>query len=88
MSAKFLSQTIHTELNKEYSDILNTVDINNEISTPLNSMAVADKYRFVSEVISTIDVDKKADVRRKSMKALMQESFFHGAGWLGSNFIA
>ena len=28
------------------------------------------------------------DVRVKSMKAIIQESFFHGASWMGQNFIA
>ena len=87
MSTKFLSKTLNNELTKEYTDILNTVDINNEVSTKVCSLAVADKYKFVSEVISSVDFEPK-DVRRKGMKAIMQESFFHGAGWMGNNFIA
>ena len=34
------------------------------------------------------DEDDKKDVRVKSMKAIIQESFFHGASWMGQNFIA
>ncbi|MBR1753496.1 hypothetical protein IJ732_01550 [bacterium] len=32
--------------------------------------------------------EDKKDVRVKSMKAIIQESFFHGASWMGQNFIA
>jgi len=37
---------------------------------------------------SNFEEDNTKDVRRKSMKALIQESFFHGASWMGQNFIA
>lgn len=37
---------------------------------------------------SNFDVNSKKDVRVKSMKAIIQESFFHGASWMGQNFIA
>lgn len=53
----------------------------------LSSRAIEDQYKEVSEVINSTEINKK-DIRRKSMKALMQESFFHGASWIGYNFIA
>lgn len=57
------------------------------MATLLYSQSIADKYKEVSEVISSVETGKK-DVRRKTMKEMMQESFFHGAGWMGYNFIA
>lgn len=86
--ATLLSKTIYIEQNKEFSDILNTVDVNTK--TPLlmlSSMAVSSQYKQVSEEISSVELNKK-DVRRKSIKAMMKESVFHGAGWMGRNFIA
>lgn len=53
----------------------------------LYSRAIEDQYKEVSEVINSTEINKK-DIRRKSMKALMKESFFHGASWIGYNFIA
>jgi hypothetical protein len=88
MATQFLNQTIRTEKDKEFSDILNTVDIN--CTNPVNRMysqAVFEKYKEVSEVINSVNLGNK-DIRKKSIKEIMQESFFHGASWLGQNFIA
>lgn len=88
MTTLLLSQTIYSEEDKEFSDILNTVDIHRKKSViPLHSNSVSDKYKAVSEVLNTVETHKK-DVRKKSMKEMMQKSFFNGASWLGSNFIA
>lgn len=88
MATLFLSQTIRTEEDKQFSDILNTVDANKGESKLLfSSLSVLEQYKQVSEVINSVEVNKQ-DVRRKSMKAIMQESVFHGAGWMGNNFIA
>ena len=57
------------------------------MATLLFSQAVADKYKEISEVLDSVELGKK-DIREKSMKALMQESFFHGASWIGQNFVA
>lgn len=57
------------------------------MATLLFSQTVSDRYKEVSEVINNIETDKK-NFRKKSMKDLMQESFFHGASWIGYNFIA
>jgi len=58
------------------------------MATLLFSQTVADKYKEISEVINSVETGKQKDVRVKTMKELMQESFFHGAGWMGYNFIA
>lgn len=56
------------------------------MATLLLSQTISDKYKEVSEVLSQ---EEAQDVRKKSIKAIMQESFFHGASWMGtSNFIA
>ena len=51
------------------------------------SQTIVDKYKEVSDVINS--VEPKSNVRKLTMKGLMQESFFHGASWVGvTNFIA
>ncbi len=51
------------------------------------SQSIVDKYKEVSDVINT--VAPRNNVRKLTMKGLMQESFFHGASWVGvTNFIA
>lgn len=57
------------------------------MATLLYGEIIAEQYKEVSDVISAVQLNKK-DVRKKSMKDIMQESFFHGASWLGNNFIA
>lgn len=37
---------------------------------------------------TNFETENKKDVRVKSMKSIIQESFFHGASWMGQNFIA
>lgn len=84
MATLLLSHTLIDE-NKEFSDILNTVDAkNNETKILLHSQSIVDRYKMVSEVLNT---DRKK-TKKKSIKELMQQSFFHGANWIGSNFIA
>ena len=51
----------------------------------LFSQAVADKYR---EVSASINAQPKKDLRARSLKGIIQESFFHGASFHGANFIA
>lgn len=57
------------------------------MATLLFTTEVSDLYKEVSEVINSIDVNKKI-VRKKSLKGMMQESFFHGASIYGYNFVA
>ena len=52
------------------------------------SQSIAEKYKEISEVINA-DMAPKQEVRKKSIREIMQESFFHGANWVGcTNFIA
>lgn len=57
------------------------------MATLLLSQTISEKYKEVSEVVNTTELAKK-DVRKKTMKQLMQESVFHGASWIGYNFVA
>ncbi|MBQ3310920.1 hypothetical protein IJG72_02465 [bacterium] len=51
----------------------------------LFSQVAANAYKTTSQAINSQD---KKDVRATSLKGIMTESFFHGASFLGSNFIA
>jgi hypothetical protein len=57
------------------------------MATLLFSTAITEQYKEVSELINSVEVGKK-EVRVKGLRDLMQESFFHGASWIGNNFIA
>ncbi len=57
------------------------------MATLLFSQVISDTYKEVSEVVNSVSEPQKR-FRKKSMKDLMQESFFHGASWIGYNFIA
>lgn len=57
------------------------------MSTLLFSQAISEKYKEVSEVISSVDIWPKRQVR-KTFRGMMEESFFHGANRFGYNFIA
>ena len=50
--------------------------------------SVVEEYKRVTEVINSVDVNEKKDVRVKSLKDILTESFFHGATRFGDNFIA
>jgi len=49
------------------------------------SQAVADRYKQMSE---SINADNKRVKKTMTMKSIITESFFHGASWMGQNFIA
>ena len=86
MATLLLTHTIYKE-DKEFSDILNTVDVNSEKpKVSLHSQAIVDRYKMVSEVLNPTPVKK--NTKKKSMRDLMQQSVFHGRNWMGSNFIA
>lgn len=66
------------------------LDFHNEehkMQSLLSSRAVLDQYKVVSELINSVETKPKRRPK-KSMKELMQQSFFHGSSWLGTNFIA
>ena len=51
----------------------------------LFSQVAANAYKTTSQAINSQD---RKDVRATSLKGIMTESFFHGASFLGSNFIS
>lgn len=64
----------------------NVIENENKM-TFLFSQSVADKYKEVSEVINSV-APQGPRVRVKGLRAMMEESFFHGANFHGNNFIA
>ena len=53
----------------------------------LFSGAVSDTYKNTSDAISSVKLNDKVIVK-KTLSALMKQSFFHGANRYGTNFIA
>lgn len=49
------------------------------------SQAVADRYKKMAESMNADDTKVK---KTMTMKSIITESFFHGASWMGQNFIA
>lgn len=49
------------------------------------SQTVADRYRKMAESMN--DANKRIK-KTMTMKTIITESFFHGASWMGQNFIA
>ena len=49
------------------------------------SQAVADRYKKMAE---SINAEDKMVKKTMTMKTIITESFFHGASWMGQNFIA
>ena len=49
------------------------------------SQTVADRYKQMSQAINA---DDKRVKKTMTMKSIITESFFHGASWMGQNFIA
>ena len=82
MATKFLSKTMKLDVNA-YADIMNTVVVTNKELTTITAVS---QYKFVSEAINSTELETKRV--KKSIKQLMQQSFFHGKSWMGENFIA
>lgn len=53
----------------------------------LYGQAIEEEYKKISSLVNSVELTKK-DVRKKSLKEIMQESVFHGASWIGNNYIA
>lgn len=51
----------------------------------LFSQVAADAYKTSTQAINS---EARKDKRANSLKGIMKESFFHGASFMGSNFIA
>ena len=49
------------------------------------SNSVAERYKKMSE---SINADARRVKKTMTMKSIITESFFHGASWMGQNFIA
>lgn len=47
---------------------------------------ISNKYKEVSESINSTSL--KPERKKKTMQEYMKQSVFHGASWIGSNFIA
>jgi len=56
------------------------------MTTLLYSKAIENEYSKCADIINKITNEK--NVRKRTMKGLLQESFFHGASRFGDNFIA
>lgn len=69
------------------ADVLQLAELqNNTNANMFIRQTVSAQYKKVSEDLNPENSKRK--IRKKSLKDLMQQSFFHGAYWLGSNFIA
>jgi len=81
------SSPISQEEFKLAAEVLQMAEIKHTANaTMLLRQTISQQYKKVSEDLDPIANKKK--VRKKSMRDLMQQSFFHGANWMGSNFIA
>jgi len=49
------------------------------------SQAVAEKYK---KAVESINAEERVDKKTVTMRTIITESFFHGASWMGQNFIA
>lgn len=49
------------------------------------SQSVAERYKKMAE---TMNADDRRVKKTMTMKSIITESFFHGASWMGQNFIA
>lgn len=58
---------------------------NKKMAALLFTSAVTDLYKTVSQ---DLNKEEQKGVRVKTMKEIIQESFFHGASRFGNNFIA
>lgn len=81
-----LTLPISVEEYKLAADVLQLAELkNNENTAMFLSQTVSQQYKKVSQ---DLDPENKRKIRKKTLKELMQQSFFHGANWMGSNFIA
>lgn len=49
------------------------------------SQSVAERYKKMAE---SMNADDRRVKKTMTMKSIITESFFHGASWMGQNFIA
>lgn len=86
-----ISKPVYKMFPEDYQsveDVLKFAEIKNAQNTAmLLRQTISAQYKEVSEVLDSIET-KKRNTRKKGLRELMQQSFFHGANWMGSNFIA
>lgn len=75
--------SVYKDVKEAVDGILGKAPVEPEYRTAGKGNVIDERYRD-----SNFDDEDKQDVRVKSMKAIIQESFFHGASWMGQNFIA
>ena len=83
-------EIINVNMFTVYKDTLEAVDGILEYKPLEPELRSVGKNNIIDERYRDINFDEEGnkDVRVKSMKAIIQESFFHGASWMGQNFIA
>lgn len=75
------------EYNKTAAEVLQMAEIMNTRNASMYlRQTISEKYKEVSQRVNPATL--KPVRKKKTMKELMQQSVFHGANWLGSNFIA
>lgn len=75
--------SVYTNLREAVDGILEKTPVNPEYRNAGRTNVMDERYKDTN-----FEDEDKQDVRVKSMKAIIQESFFHGASWMGQNFIA
>lgn len=69
------------------AEVLQLAELQHNISAArLIRQTASAQYKKISEEVNPEAIKPK--FRKKSLKEMMQQSFFHGAYWMGSNFIA
>lgn len=80
-------QTFPSEF-KLAAEVLELAEIKHtQRATMFLQQTISNRYKEVSELVDS-SKSLKPQRRKKSMRELMQQSVFHGAGWIGCNFIA
>lgn len=78
---------ISAEEYKLAAEVLQLAEIKHTANaTMFLRQTISQQYKKVSEDLDSVNTKKKT--RKKTMRDLMQQSFFHGSNWMGSNFIA
>lgn len=90
-TATVVSPSASTPVSKEElklaSEVLQLAELQHNVSTAmLIRQTVSAQYKKVSQEVNPEAIKPK--FRKKNLREMMQESFFHGAYWMGSNFIA
>lgn len=87
-SVDTVSKPISADEFRLAADVLQIADLQHNTNANIFIQQTASaQYKKVSEDLNP--ENNKVKIRKKSLKEMMQQSFFHGAYWMGStNFIA